>query len=316
MLANEMLHTLYPNAITIAEDVSGMPTLCVSLSLGGIGFDYRLAMAVPDLYIKWLKEKQDSEWDMSQLTHVLTDRRHGELTIAYAESHDQALVGDKSLLFWLCDKELYTNMSTLTEMTAIIARGLSLHKMIRLITHSLGGEGYLNFEGNEFGHPEWLDFPREGNNNSYWYARRQFNLADDEVLRYRFLNEFDAKMQWMEEKYGWLHSPQAYISLKNESDKVIVFERAGLLWIFNFHPSQSYTDYRVGVEEAGTYQVVIDTDDPAYGGFGRNAKGTRFFTTDFAWNNRKNFIQVYLPARTAIVSHTPYCLWSSATLYR
>ena len=180
---------------------------------------------------------------------------------------------------------------------------MSLHKIIRLITHGLGGEGYLNFEGNEFGHPEWLDFPREGNNNSFNYARRQFNLPDDQLLRYRFLNEFDSKMQWTEQKYGWLHSPQAYVSLKNEQDKVIVFERAGLLWIFNFHPSQSYTDYRVGIEQAGTYQIVLDTDDRAYGGFGRNVKGTRFFTTPFEWNGRKNFLQAYLPTRTAIVSH-------------
>ena len=161
----------------------------------------------------------------------------------------------------LCDAEMYTNMSTLTDFTPVIERGMALHKMIRLITHGLGGEGYLNFEGNEFGHPEWLDFPRAGNNNSFWYARRQFNLTDDHLLRYRFLNEFDSGMQHTEQKYGWLHSSQAYISLKNEADKVIVFERAGLLWIFNFHPTKSYPDYRVGVEiQAGTYRVVLNTD--------------------------------------------------------
>lgn len=302
MLANEMLHNLYPESITIAEDVSGMPALCVALSLGGIGFDYRLAMAIPDLYIKWLKEKQDIDWDMGNLCFTLTNRRHGEKTIAYAESHDQALVGDKTLLFWLCDAEMYTNMSTLSTFTPVIERGFALHKMIRLITHALGGEGYLNFEGNEFGHPEWLDFPREGNNNSFHYARRQFNLVDDQLLRYRFLNDFDSKMQWTEEKYGWLHSPQAYISLKNENDKVIVFERAGLLWIFNFHPSSSFTDYRVGVEEAGTYRIVLNTDSPAFGGLSRIQEDQRFFTTDFAWNNRKNFLQVYIPTRTAMVS--------------
>jgi len=203
---------------------------------------------------------------------------------------------------WLCDKELYTNMAVLSVFTPVIERGLSLHKMIRLITHGLGGEGYLNFEGNEFGHPEWLDFPRDGNDNSYWYARRQFNLPDDDMLRYKFLNDFDSSMQWTEEKYGWLHSDQAYVSLKNELDKVIVFERAGLLWIFNFHPTQSFTDYRVGVQVAGTYQTILDTDNPAFGGFGRNVKGTRFFTTPFEWNGRKNFIQTYLPTRTAIVS--------------
>lgn len=302
MLANEMLHNLYPKCITIAEDVSGMPALCLNLSLGGIGFDYRLSMAVPDMYIKLVKEIADEEWDIGNIAFTLSNRRHGEKTIAYAESHDQALVGDKSLMMWLADKQIYTHMSTLTEFTPVIERALALHKMIRLVTHGLGGEGYLNFEGNEFGHPEWLDFPRAGNDNSFWYARRQFNLPEDNLLRYKFLNEFDRKMQLTEEKYGWLHSPEAYISLKNESDKVLVFERAGLLWIFNLHASQSFTDYRVGVEHAGVYRIVIDTDAREYGGFGRSDPHTRFFTTDMPWNGRKNFTQVYLPTRSALVS--------------
>ncbi|ETI24130.1 1,4-alpha-glucan-branching enzyme [Cladophialophora carrionii CBS 160.54] len=302
MLANEMLHNIYPKCITIAEDVSGMPALCLPLSLGGVGFDYRLAMAVPDMYIKMLKEKSDDEWDIGNIAFTLTNRRHGEKTIAYAESHDQALVGDKSLMMWLADKEMYTHMSVLSELTPVIDRAMSLHKMIRLVTHGLGGEGWLNFEGNEFGHPEWLDFPRAGNDNSFWYARRQLNLTEDSLLRYRFLNEFDRTMQWNEEKYGWLHSPQAYISLKNESDKVLVFERAGLLWIFNFHPTASFTDYRVGVDAPGVYRIIIDTDSPEYGGHGRNAKDTRFFTTDMPWNGRRNFTQVYIPTRTALVS--------------
>ncbi|KAK5095265.1 alpha-1,4-glucan branching enzyme [Lithohypha guttulata] len=301
MIANEMLHNLYPSCITIAEDVSGMPGLCVRLSLGGVGFDYRLAMAVPDMYIKLLKEKDDDQWDLGNIAFTLTNRRHGEKTIAYAESHDQALVGDKSLMFWLADAQMYTNMSTLSEFTPVIERAMALHKMIRLVTHSLGGEGYLNFEGNEFGHPEWLDFPRAGNDNSFWYARRQLNLTEDKLLRYKFLNDFDRAMQLTEEKYGWLHSPQAYISLKNESDKVLVFERAGLLWIFNFHPSKSFTDYRVGVEQAGVYRVVLDSDWMEFGGFGRNDRNTRFFTTDMQWNGRSNFTQVYIPTRTALV---------------
>ena len=196
-------------------------------------------------------------------------------------------------------------MSTLSEYTPIIERGLSLHKIIRLITHGLGGEGYLNFEGNEFGHPEWLDFPRAGNNNSFWYARRQFNLPEDKQLRYRFLNEFDRAMQTTEAKYGWLHSPQAYVSLRNETDKVVVFERAGLLWVFNFHPSKSFADYRVGVEQSGTYRIVLDSDDKEYGGFGRNDRGTRFFTTPYPWNGRSNFLHVYIPTRSAIVSLLP-----------
>lgn len=213
------------------------------------------------------------------------------------------LVGDKTLMMWLCDKEMYTNMSILSEFTPVIERGMSLHKMIRLITHALGGEGYLNFEGNEFGHPEWLDFPRAGNGNSFKYARRLLHLTEDPLLRYKFLNDFDRKMQLTEEKYGWLRSPQAYISLKHEEDKVIVFERAGLLWIFNFNPTKSFADYRAGVEEAGTYRVVIDTDDREFGGFNRIAKETRFFTTPEGWNGRKNYTQVYIPSRTAIVSY-------------
>lgn len=301
MIANELLHTIYPESITIAEDVSGMPGLCVRLSLGGVGFDYRLAMAVPDMYIKMLKEKSDDEWDIGNIAFTLTNRRHGEKTIAYAESHDQALVGDKTLMFWLADAAMYTHMSTLTEFTPTIERAMALHKMIRLVTHGLGGEGYLNFEGNEFGHPEWLDFPRAGNNNSFWYARRQLNLTEDHLLRYKFLNEFDRGMQTTEAKYGWLHAPQAYISLKNESDKVMVFERAGLLWIFNFHPTKSFTDYRVGVDQEGVYRIVLDTDSPDFGGFGRNDKNTRFFTTDMPWNERRNFTQVYIPCRTALV---------------
>ncbi|CAM1509309.1 Fc.00g030480.m01.CDS01 [Cosmosporella sp. VM-42] len=301
MLANEMLHKLYPECITIAEDVSGMPALCLPLSLGGVGFDYRLAMAIPDMWIKILKELKDEQWDLANICHTLTNRRHGEKTIAYAESHDQALVGDKTLMMHLCDAEMYTNMSTLSPFTPVIERGMALHKMIRLLTHGLGGEGYLNFEGNEFGHPEWLDFPREGNNNSFWYARRQLNLTEDPLLRYQFLNNFDKLMNQTEAKYGWLHAPQAYISLKNESDKVIVFERGGLVFIFNLHPTNSYSDYRIGVEVAGTYRTVLNSDSKEVGGFNRIDESTRFFTTAMEWNNRKNWTHVYIPTRTALV---------------
>lgn len=302
ILANDMLRQLNPDIITIAEDVSGMPTLCLPTKIGGIGFDYRLSMAIPDMWIKLLKEKSDDEWDLGNIVFTLTNRRHGELTIAYAESHDQALVGDKTLAFWLMDKEMYTHMSNLSDPSPVIDRGIALHKMIRLITHALGGEGYLNFEGNEFGHPEWLDFPREGNNNSYHYARRQFNLIDDHLLKYQYLNEFDAGMQTTEEHFKWLRSPQAYVSLKHETDKVIAFERAGALFIFNFHPTQSYSDYRIGVDEPGVYRIFLDTDDKKFGGFGRvNHKLTRCHTTPMVWNERRNYVQVYIPSRTALV---------------
>jgi len=210
-------------------------------------------------------------------------------------------VGDKTIAFWLMDKEMYTHMSEMSEMTPIISRGLALHKLIRFITHALGGEGYLNFEGNEFGHPEWLDFPREGNGNSFHYARRQWNVVDDQLLRYKFLNNFDAAMNHAEEKYKWLQAPQAYVSLKHEGDKVIVFERAGCLFIFNFHPTNSFSDYRVGVEEAGEYKVVLSSDEKQFGGGDRIDINTRFVTTPMSWNNRSNWMQVYIPSRTCLV---------------
>ncbi|CAG8650351.1 15874_t:CDS:10 [Funneliformis caledonium] len=310
MLANEMIHKLYPRMITVAEDVSGMPGLCRPVEEGGLGFDYRLAMAIPDMWIKLLKEKRDDDWDLGSICWTLTNRRHMEKTIAYAESHDQALVGDKTLAFWLMDKEMYTNMSDMTELTPIIDRGLALHKLIRLITHGLGGEGYLNFEGNEFGHPEWLDFPRAGNNNSFHYARRQWNVVDDKFLRYKYLNEFDKAMQHLEEKFGWLNSPQvknnfhdiaAYISLKHEDDKLISFERGNLLWILNFHPTKSFTDYKIGTEWAGKYSIVLNSDSKKFGGHDRIDERQTYFSQPQEWNGRKNHIQVYIPCRVALV---------------
>lgn len=207
MLANYMLHTVSPPAISIAEDVSGMPTLGRPVFEGGVGFDYRLAMAIPDKWIKLLKEEKDEDWDLGNVVFTLTNRRYQEKTIAYAESHDQALVGDKTLAFWLMDKEMYWHMSTLEHpIHPVVDRGLALHKMLRLITYALGGEGYLNFMGNEFGHPEWIDFPREGNSWSYKHCRRQWNLVDDELLHYKHLNSFDGAMHKLEEAFPWLIS--------------------------------------------------------------------------------------------------------------
>ncbi|ESO00855.1 hypothetical protein HELRODRAFT_112986 [Helobdella robusta] len=301
MLANHMLHTTYPFIITIAEEVSGMPALCRPVDEGGTGFDYRLAMAIPDKWIKLLKEQQDDHWNMGDIVHTLTNRRHGEKHISYAESHDQALVGDKTLAFWLMDSQMYTHMSVLSPDSLVIDRGVALHKMIRLITHVLGGEGYLNFMGNEFGHPEWLDFPREGNKESYHYARRQYPLAEDPLLIYQFLNNFDVQMNSLEEKYHWLDSSQGYVSRKHESDKVIVFERAGLIFAFNFHPSISYTDYKIGVQQSGKYRIVLDTDSKEFKGQQRLDHNVDYFTFPEKWDNRDNHMFVYLPCRVAIV---------------
>lgn len=300
-LANYMLHHYYAEVITIAEDVSGMPTMCRPISEGGIGFDYRLGMAIPDKWIELLKKYSDDQWNMGNIVHTLTNRRWKENTVAYAESHDQAIVGDKTLAFWLMDKEMYTHMSILSEPSLIIDRGIALHKMIRLITHTLGGEAYLNFMGNEFGHPEWLDFPREGNNYSYHFARRQWNLVDNKLLKYKFLNEFDRAMNLLEEKFGWLHSNPAYVSWKHEDDKVIAFERADLIFVFNFHPTRSFTGYKVGTSSSGIYQAVLSSDDDIFGGHNRIDKTCKHLSTADVYAGRSNFIEVYTPCRTAVV---------------
>jgi len=301
MIANQLVHTVYPEATTIAEDVSGMPALCRPVSEGGYGFDCRLAMAIPDKWIEILKKCQDEDWDLGNIIHTLTNRRWMEKAVAYAESHDQALVGDKTLAFWLMDKEMYTHMSVMSDSTPIIERGIALHKMIRLITLGLGGEAYLNFIGNEFGHPEWLDFPRAGNNDSYHYARRQFNLVDDENLKYKFLGRFDTAMMHLEEKYGFLHKDSGYVSCKHEGDKVVVFERGGLVFVFNFHPTNSFPDYKIGVDVPGKYRIVLDSDNKEFGGPNRLDSNTDFFTGNDGWGNRRHSMMVYIPCRTAFV---------------
>ena len=300
MLANYMIHKIRPNAITIAEDVSGMPTLCRPVTEGGVGFDFRLAMAIPDMWIKMLKEHKDEDWDVGFIVFNLTNRRWQERAIAYAESHDQALVGDKSLAFWLMDKEMYEYMSDISPKTPVIERGIALHKIIRLLTYGLGGEGYLNFEGNEFGHPEWLDFPRAGNNSSFHYCRRQFNLVDDQLLRYKYLYRFDAAMHRLEDEYKWLIDRE-YVSRKHDEDKVIVFERGGLLWIFNLHTRKSFTDYKIGSGIAGPLCVLLNTDNPDFMGNGLVAEPGEYLTYEEGWDGRKYSLKVYIPCRSALV---------------
>ncbi|GAM22439.1 hypothetical protein SAMD00019534_056140 [Acytostelium subglobosum LB1] len=299
-LANVLCSKLSPNIVTIAEEVTGMACLCRPVAEGGYGFDFRLGMGIPDKWIELVKTKKDEEWDMSTITHMLSNRRHLERNISYAESHDQSLVGDKTLAFWLMDKEMYDHMSVLQPITPIISRGMALHKMIRLITSSLGGDGYLNFMGNEFGHPEWVDFPRAGNNNSMHHARRRWDLARDPNLRYHHLRNFDIAMNKLEEEFHWLSSDQAYISCKHEGDKVVVYERAGLLFIFNFHVEKSFSDYRIGSHNHGKYVNCLDSDREEFGGFKRIGHGPHF-TQEVAWHGRKHSLQVYIPSRTCLV---------------
>ncbi len=266
-LANELIHKINPKALTIAEDMSGMPGMCIPIKDGGIGFDYRLSMGVPDLWIKTLKECTDENWDIMKIWYELIGRRPMEKNIGYAESHDQALVGDKTIMFRLCDAEMYTGMNKFGG-NITVDRGIALHKMIRLLTATVAGEGYLNFMGNEFGHPEWIDFPREGNGWSYHYCRRQWNLVDNEDLRYCELNRFDKEMIKLITKEDLLEKPALNKWLHND-DKIIIYIKGDIVFAFNFHPNKSFNGYFVPVDTLGDYKVIMSSDDGSFGGFNR-----------------------------------------------
>ncbi|MCC5830825.1 MAG: alpha amylase C-terminal domain-containing protein [Phycisphaeraceae bacterium] len=299
-VANELIHTVRPNAITVAEDVSGMVGLARPVEEGGLGFDYRLAMGVPDYWIKLLKEKPDEGWNLHEMYHTLMNRRYGERHIGYAESHDQALVGDKTIAFWLMDAEQYTSMSVLTP-SLIVDRGIALHKMIRLITYCLGGEGWLNFMGNEFGHPEWVDFPRVGNDYSYHYARRQWSLAKRDDLRYKGLLNFDRAMHQLDINYHLLEDPFIQSLAIHDDTRQMVFRRGPLVMAFNFHATESYTDLRIPVPDAEDYTVILSTDAKAFEGFDRVDAGTRYPLQKTPMYGCGQSIQIYLPSRSAQV---------------
>jgi 1,4-alpha-glucan branching enzyme len=299
-LANDLVHAVNPAAISVAEDVSGMPGLARPVADGGLGFDYRLAMGVPDVWIRLLKHQRDEEWGLGDLYATLLNRRRGEKHIGYAESHDQALVGDKTLAFWLMDQAMYTLMDR-SSRSPVIDRGLALHKLIRLITFSLAGEGYLNFMGNEFGHPEWIDFPREGNHWSYHYARRQWSLADNPSLRYHGLLEFDRPMLQLDTRFDVLGDPLVEQLLVDEGARLLVYRRGPLVFAFNFHPTRSYPDLRVPVPDDVDYRVVVDTDRPEFEGFGRVAADLVYPVQRIPLHGRAQSLQIYLPNRTAQV---------------
>lgn len=300
-LANLLIHEVNPHAITIAEEMSGMPGLAEPVKYGGLGFDYRMSMGTPDYWIKIIKERADEQWDVSQMYHELNSRRAGEKTISYAESHDQALVGDKTIIFRLIDKEMYWHMNKSSQ-SLVVDRGLALHKMIRLVTFATNGGGYLNFMGNEFGHPEWIDFPREGNHWSYKYARRQWSLADNNELRYHWLSDFDKQMLYLETQYNFLKEKWSSLRLDNKGDQTLAFERGQLLFVFNFSPSKSYTNYGIQAHP-GKYNVVLNTDSKQFGGFGNIDESVFYVSERIGGASGKDWLKLYIPSRTAIVLH-------------
>lgn len=265
-LANMLVHQLDKQLISVAEDVSGMPGLCSSQDDGGLGFDYRLGMGLPDFWIKMLKDKTEEEWNMGEFFFTVNNHLPTTPTVAYVESHDQALVGDKTIAFRLMDKAMYTSMSVFTP-DLTVDRGIALHKMIRLFTLTIGGEAWLNFMGNEFGHPEWIDFPRHENGWSYKYARRQWSLVDNTDLKYRFLAEFDKAMLQFVKAHKVMDVQHAWLLNTDEENKTLVYERGGMVFVFNWG-DRSLPDYKIPVKETGDYHIILTTDMPEYGGFG------------------------------------------------
>ncbi|MDP2643953.1 MAG: alpha amylase C-terminal domain-containing protein [Desulfobacterales bacterium] len=298
-LANRLIHEVNPAAITVAEDVSGMPGLAVACARGGIGFDWRLAMGIPDYWIRLVKDTPDENWPMGHLWHELTNRRQDEKTISYTESHDQAIVGDQTLISRLAGDRIYQHMRV-HDQDIRVDRAMALHKMIRLITLATAGGGYLNFMGNEFGHPEWIDFPRAGNQWSFRFARRQWNLADDAGLKYHFLARFDRDMLTLVQTCRILESGPR-LMYEHAADKVLIFERQGLIFSFNFHPARSFTDYCFDAPP-GEYAMVLDCDDPRYGGHGRLMPDQHHMTLSEAHGKSgRHFLSLYLPSRSALV---------------
>jgi len=300
-LANTLAHTVRAEAITIAEDVSGMPGMARPAIEGGIGFDYRLNMGVPDYWIELVKETPDEQWPLGNIYFRLLNRRHNEKHVGYVESHDQALVGDQTLLFRMLGPEMYSNMHKAGG-SLIVDRGIALTKLVRLLTFSLSGEAYLNFMGNEFGHPEWIDFPREGNNESYHHARRLWSIAGNETLRYSDLQRFDTAILALDTQFDLLRDPFIEQLALDESARLLVYRRGPLVFVFNFHPTASYAHLRLPVPDPADYAVVLNTDDLAFSGHGRSGSEPICYPCQSVpMYGRDQSIQLYLPSRTAQV---------------
>ena len=300
-LANELIHEVNPKAITIAEEVSGMPGLAAKYKDGGMGFDYRMAMNIPDYWIKTIKEKRDEDWKPSSIFWEVKNRRPDEKTISYCESHDQALVGDKTIIFRLVDADMYWHFKKGDENNNV-RRGIALHKMIRLVTSSTINGGYLNFMGNEFGHPEWIDFPREGNGWSHKYARRQWNLVDNKDLDYKYLGDFDKEMIATIKSERNFQTTKLQEIWHNDDDQILAYMRGDLLFVFNFNPNRSFTDYGFLVP-TGSYDVVLNTDNTKFGGFGFTDDTITHLTNydQLYVDQHKEWLKLYIPARSAVV---------------
>ncbi|KAH7682202.1 1,4-alpha-glucan branching enzyme protein [Dioscorea alata] len=258
-----MLHELHPDIITIAEDATFYPGLCESTTQGGLGFDYYVNLSVTDLWLWLLQDVPDQAWSMSKIVNVLVNSQSSNRRmLVYCENHNQSISGGRSFAEILFGN----NNQNFIGLEDFEFRGSSLHKMIRLISFSIGGSAYLNFMGNEFGHPNRVEFPMESNNYSFAFANRKWDLLKDKGLHMGLFN-FDKEMMKLDEKEQILSRNPSTVHHVDDSK-----------------------------------MVILNTDDVSFGGRGviqsdQNLKKTCSKRTD----GYRNSLELTLPSRSAQV---------------
>ncbi|KAK9673873.1 hypothetical protein RND81_12G195300 [Saponaria officinalis] len=296
ILANDILHFLHPNIITIAEDATLYPGLCEPSSQGGLGFDYYVNLAAPEMWLSFLENVPDNEWSMSKIvTTLMGNKIYTNKMLLYAENHSQSISGGRSFAEILFGTEVGSNEASK------LLRGTSLHKVIRLITFTIGGSAYLNFMGNEFGHPKRVEFPTSNNNFSFELASRRWDLLSDQGLHQKLFH-FDQDMMKLDQKEKVLSRGLPNVHHVNDDTMVISYTRGPLLFIFNFHPTDSYERYSVGVDEAGEYQMILNSDEEKYSGQGA-INADQYFQRSIRKriDGFQNCLQLPLPSRSAQV---------------
>lgn len=290
-LANTLVHELAPEAFTVAEEFSGAPGMSCAPEQGGLGFDRRFAMGIPDYWAKFIRG-EGSGTSMGMLWHEMTNRRWYDKTVSYTECHDQCINGDDAFIWRLIGDDMYEHMSMFSNSWKN-SRGVALHKLMRFVTLATAGQGWLNFMGNEFGHPEWIDDEA--------YAHRQWHLAETGHLKYSKLDAFDRAMLGLVREHGGDFKKSPHFRFIHEEDRLLAFERGRLLFVFNFHETRPQSALNLMVTP-GKYTEILSSDELAYAGYGnlsvKRAAGGHF--SDPSSGATEQRITLYLPPLTAL----------------
>ena len=296
VLLCKLAHELRPDFILIAEDVSGLPGLARPALLGGVGFDYRLQMGLPDFFESVAKDVMDDGISPSRIWHALVSRRFDERHIGYVESHDQAIVGGQSLIFRLLGPKMYTDMHAETQ-SHDVHLAVAVVNVAKSIVFFLGGEAWMSFIGNEFGHPDWVEFPTPDNDDCFEYAYRKWYLATDSALMYEKMAAFDRDL--MHQRKIAVTWDESYMTapLLDDNRKLSVFHRDRVVLVCNTTTDVSYEDVWVPVPEQGNYRVILSTEEHRYGGYGRVNENMQYATIAVDGNA---YIRLYVPSMSAI----------------